>query len=148
MIISACNAQNPNKEVEMEQKYNDLTESEEHVILNKGTDRAHTGQYTDEFDSGVYLCKQCNNPLYKSEDKFRSDCGWPSFDNEIEGAVRRVTDSDGRRTEIICNNCNGHLGHVFLGEGYTTENTRHCVNTSSLQFIPAGEVDKAPEVIK
>lgn len=136
-IFISCNAQV--EKPDSVKKYNELTESEKYVILNKGTDRPFTGEYTDKFDSGVYLCRQCNNPLYKSDDKFHSNCGWPSFDDEIDGAVIRVTDADGRRTEIICANCKGHLGHVFLGEGFTDKETRHCVNTSSLKFVSSDE---------
>ena len=117
--------------------YKKLTEFEEFVILKKGTERAWTGKYVDHKETGVYVCKQCNAPLYRSEDKFDSHCGWPSFDDEIEGAVLRVPDRDGRRTEIICTNCQGHLGHVFLGEKFTKKDTRHCVNSVSIEFIPA-----------
>lgn len=145
--LHSCNAQTPSTNNEMK-KYNSLTDAEKNVILQKGTDRAFTGEYTDNFDNGLYICRQCNNPLYKSEDKFHSNCGWPSFDDELEGSVKRIQDADGRRVEIICNNCNGHLGHVFLNEGFTDKQTRHCVNTSSLQFIPSNEVEKAPKVIK
>jgi len=117
-------------------KYNKLTPEEERVILRKGTEYPFTGKFNKHKEPGTYVCRQCNTPLYRSADKFDSHCGWPSFDDEIPGAVKRVPDADGHRVEIICANCGGHLGHVFEGDRFTPKNTRHCVNSVSLDFIP------------
>jgi peptide methionine sulfoxide reductase msrA/msrB len=117
--------------------YNALTAEEAKIIINKSTEYPFTGLYDKFTGKGTYLCKQCGNALYHSEAKFDSGCGWPSFDDEIDGAVKRHTDADGRRTEILCASCGGHLGHVFTGEGFTPKDTRHCVNSQSLDFVPA-----------
>jgi methionine-R-sulfoxide reductase len=119
------------------ENWNELTPEEQRIIEFKGTEYPFTGKYDKFYENGIYVCKRCETPLFFSENKFRSGCGWPSFDNSIDNNVDRILDADGRRVEIVCANCKGHLGHVFEGERFTELNTRHCVNSISLKFIPA-----------
>jgi len=144
--ISSVSCQNNNKhgniQNKLSMKYNKLTKEETRIILHKGTERPHTGKYDNFFEKGTYNCKQCGVALYNSNTKFDGHCGWPSFDDEIEGAVKRILDADGRRTEIVCSNCGGHLGHVFIGEGFTDKDTRHCVNSVSISFNPLKDMVK------
>jgi methionine-R-sulfoxide reductase len=121
----------------MQKQYNELTPEERYVIEHKGTERPFTGEYEEFWEKGTYTCRRCNAPLYRSEDKFDARCGWPAFDDEIPGAVKRLPDPDGMRIEIECANCGGHLGHVFLNEGFSPKMTRHCVNSLSMRFVPA-----------
>jgi len=126
--------------------YNELTDEEKHVIEDKGTERPYTGEYDDFFEDGTFICRKCNAPLFSSKSKFEAGCGWPAFDENYPDAVRRLTDDDGMRTEIQCDNCGAHLGHVFEGEKMTEKDTRHCVNSLSIKFVPKDE--KLPEVIE
>ncbi|MFD2286389.1 methionine-R-sulfoxide reductase [Pedobacter petrophilus] len=145
--LSACAQKQEKKEKKQVQQseniipkkkmnWNPLTPEEERVIVNKGTEYPGTGKYEHTTDKGTYTCKRCNAALYRSEAKFDAHCGWPAFDDEIKGAVTRIPDADGSRTEIVCTNCKAHLGHVFVGEGFTNKDTRHCVNSISMNFVP------------
>lgn len=126
--------------------YNPLTREEAAVIESKGTEYAFTGEYDAFYKEGTYICRRCNNPLFESAAKFKSGCGWPSFDDHFGGAVKRIPDPDGYRVEIECANCGGHLGHVFEGERMTAKDTRHCVNSISIRFVPKGE--PLPQVLQ
>ena len=130
----------------MEEIMNKLTPLEERIILQKGTERPFSGEYEDFYADGTFICRRCNAPLFSSKSKFDAGCGWPSFDENYPNAVKRLPDADGRRTEIQCANCGGHLGHVFLGEHFTAHNTRHCVNSLSIRFIPKDS--ELPEVMQ
>jgi peptide-methionine (R)-S-oxide reductase len=116
-------------------KLNKLTKEEKEVIIDKGTEAPFTGEYDNSYKEGMYLCRQCNQPLYDSKAKFNAGCGWPAFDDFFPNSVREIMDKDGRRAEIVCSKCNGHLGHVFRGEGFTPKDTRHCVNSLSIKFV-------------
>jgi methionine-R-sulfoxide reductase len=131
---------------EKEKEYRPLTKEEENVIVHKGTELPFTGIFNDNWKRGTYVCRRCGVKLYRSENKFEANCGWPSFDDEIQGAVKRTPDPDGVRTEISCANCGAHLGHVFIGEGFTEKNVRHCVNSISMEFIP--DKNKSTETLR
>jgi methionine-R-sulfoxide reductase len=118
------------------EEWNALTPEESRIIVNKGTELPFTGEYNNLKIAGLFVCKRCESPLYRSSDKFDSGCGWPSFDDQVDRNVKQILDADGRRTEIVCSNCDGHLGHMFFGERFTSKNTRHCVNSLSIKFLP------------
>lgn len=143
--LAGCSSRAPvSSQNSNDMKFNTLTPEEERVIVHKGTEPPFTGKFEKFNETGTYVCKRCNTPLYRSSDKFDAHCGWPAFDDEVPGAVKRIPDADGFRTEIVCAACGGHLGHVFLGEGFTEKNTRHCVNSVSLDFVPAGKESITP----
>lgn len=129
-------------------KIKNLTDFEKAVVVNKATERPYSGALLENKTAGIYTCKLCNVPLYRSGDKFESHCGWPSFDDELDGAVSRIADPDGRRVEIVCANCGGHLGHIFEGEGMTVKNVRHCVNSTSLKFEPSSMDSQSSKLAK
>ncbi len=137
-LIISIDVMSQDTEIKKDSFFNNLTNEEAIIIVSKGTERPFSGKYNNHFDIGTYICKACNNPLFNSAAKFKSNCGWPSFDEEIKGAVIRSKDYSYamNRVEISCSNCRGHLGHVFQGENYTKRNTRHCVNSLSLKFVP------------
>ena len=127
-------------------KYNDLTNEEKNVIEDKGTEAPFSGEYDDFYEDGTFICRRCNAPLFSAKAKFDANCGWPAFDDTFAGAVKELPDPDGERTEIECNNCGAHLGHVFTDEHMTEKNTRHCVNSLSIKFVK--EDDKIPPIIQ
>ena len=149
LALAGCtqNQQQTAASIQTNMKFKPLTPDEERVIVHKGTEAPFVGKYDKFSETGTYVCKRCGTPLYRSTDKFDAHCGWPAFDDEIPGAVKRIPDADGMRTEIECARCGAHLGHVFLGEGLTEKDTRHCVNSISLDFIPAGETAKSDTAI-
>ncbi len=149
LVLQACGQKTTVPALELDEmpavakspkEYNSLTPEEAYILIQKGTERAFTGAFHNKKDKGIYLCRQCNNPLFSSDTKFDSRSGWPSFDDMIAKNVREQADADGYRTEIVCANCGGHLGHVFRGEGFTSKQTRHCVNSLSLSFVPESAV--------
>ena len=126
-------------------RLNELTPQESYVIEYKGTEPPFSGEYDDFYEAGTYVCRRCNTELYRSDDKFNAHCGWPAFDDEVPGAVRQLPDPDGSRIEIECVQCGGHLGHVFMGERLTEKNTRHCVNSLSMRFMPTAQAEAAAD---
>ncbi|MFL6309577.1 MAG: methionine-R-sulfoxide reductase [Nitrososphaera sp.] len=125
--------------------YNELTPEQERVMVHRATEAPFSGEYDNFYDEGTFICRRCNSPLFSSKSKFNAGCGWPSFDDSFPNAIKRVSDPDGMRTEIECKNCGAHLGHEFIGEGLTYKNTRNCVNSLSIHFIPNHE--ELPKII-